>query len=220
MKRTVLSLVVLLLLGSSNVVFAQFVVNGDVETFEGTFPPAGWAVSCYNDYSSTYGCWAKDTNYASGAGFSGNNAQSIYGDYNLDTSLITPSFSTVGFNAVNIEFSGYFYFYSGYGNICDLQYSINGGSTWTTFNTWGTYGSPTEEKIALPAGALGQPNVMLRWKRYTSSYPYYFAVVDNVRLTTPYVAVPTMTAWGMIIFIILSWLGAAYYMRRQSSAKN
>ena len=215
MKRIVLSLVVLLLLGSSNVVYAQFVVNGDVETFEGTFPPAGWSVSCYTAYSSTYGCWAQGTGYGSGAGFSGNAAQSIYGDYLLDTSLITPSFSTVGFDAVDLLFSGYFYFYSGYGNICDLQYSTDGGSSWNTFGTWGTYGSSTEEKIALPAGALGQPNVILRWKRYTSSYPYYYAVVDNVRLQSRTIGVPAMTEWGMIIFIILSGLGAAYYMRRQ-----
>jgi hypothetical protein len=213
MKRIVLSLVVLLLLGSSNVVYAQFVVNGDVETFEGTFPPAGWSVSCS---PGTYGCWAKGTDYASGAFFSGSNAQSIYGDQYLDTSLITPAFSTVGFDAVDLVFSGYFYFYSGYGNICDLQYSTDGGSSWNTFGTWGGYGSSTEEKIALPAGALGQPNVMLRWKRYASSYPYYFAVVDNVRLKSRTIGVPVMTEWGMIIFIILSGLGAAYYMRRQS----
>jgi hypothetical protein len=218
LKRLVLFLVVLLLLANSNVVFAAFGVNLDVETFEGAFPPAGWAVSCNGTNS---GCWAQGNGYATGPGFSGNAAQSIYGDYVLDTSLITPSFSTVGFDAVNLEFSGYFYFYSGYGNICDLQYSTDGGSNWTTFNTWGGYGSMIEESIALPAGALGQPNVMLRWHRYTNSYPYYFAVVDTVRLTapTPVSSVPTMNEWGMIVFMLCAGLGATYYLRRQRRAE-
>ena len=79
-------------------------------------------------------------------------------------------------------FAGYFYFYSGYGNKCDLQYSTNGGGTWTTMKTWDTYGSPADESVALPAGGLGQANVMLRWDRYTTSYPYYYAVVDTVEM--------------------------------------
>jgi hypothetical protein len=34
------------------------------------------------------------------------------------------------------------------------------------------------------------------------------------------VAVPTMTEWGMIIFMAFAGLGAVYYMRRQRSVKN
>jgi hypothetical protein len=216
MKRFVLSLVVLLLFAYSNVVFAAFGVDLDVETFEGTFPPAGWSVSCN---TTGYGCWEQGTGYGSGAGFSGNAAQSIYGDYGLDTILYTPSFSTMGFDAVNLEFSGYFYFYDGYGNKCDLEYSTDGGSTWNNLKTWTGYGSPTEESIALPAGALGQPNVILRWHRYENEYPYYYAVVDNVRLTAP-TTVPTMNEWGMIIFIAIAGFGSVYYLRRQKRANS
>ncbi len=177
MKRFVLAVIVLLFLGTGSAVFAAFGVDGDGENFEGTFPPSGWTVQCN---TTSYGCWEKDSGYIN----TGYNAQSIYGDYLLDTSLITPSFSTVGYgiNTVKLAFAGYFYFYSGYGNKCDLQYSTDGGSTWTTIKTWGDYGSVTEERITLPPGALGQPDVRLRWHRYTSSYPYYYAVVDNVRL--------------------------------------
>jgi len=31
--------------------------------------------------------------------------------------------------------------------------------------------------------------------------------------------VPTMTEWGMIIFVVLAGLGAAYYLRKQKSIK-
>jgi hypothetical protein len=220
MKRLVLFLIALLLLGNSNIVFADFRVNGDTEDFEGTFPPPGWTVTIYNDYGSNYGGWAQGTGYGSGAGFSGNQAQSIYGDYMLDTSLISPDFSTVGFSEVNIEFSGYFYFYSGYGNICDLQYSTDFGSNWNTLKTWGDYGSPALEKINLPAEALGQANVRIRWRRYTSSYPYYYAVIDNVRLTAPTKpeAIPTLSEWGMIILTVFLGTGSAYYLRRRRLA--
>ena len=33
-------------------------------------------------------------------------------------------------------------------------------------------------------------------------------------------AVPTMSEWGMIIFMVLAGLGAVYYMRRQRRAKD
>jgi hypothetical protein len=213
-KKFVTIAVILGLISFGNVYSANFGVNSGTEDFEGTtFPPAGWQVTCS---STGYGCWARGTDYASGAGFSGYNAQSIYGDYLLDTSLITPTFSTEGFTQVNVEFDGYFYFYDGYGNKCDLQYTTDGGSNWVTLKTWGTYGSPTTESIALPAEALGQPNVMLRWHRYASSYPYYYAVVDNVRLTGQLPAqIPTMNGWGMIILSLLMAASALWIVRRR-----
>jgi hypothetical protein len=33
-------------------------------------------------------------------------------------------------------------------------------------------------------------------------------------------AIPTMTEWGMIIFVVLAALGSVYYMRRQKTAKS
>lgn len=224
MKRFVLLLIAVMLFGYSNVVLASFGVNQDIETFEGaTFPPPGWATICGNDPGSPYGCWAQQTasTYVSTAGFSGNAAACIYGDYSLSTKLITPAFSTEGFTEVKIEFSGYFYFYDGYANKCDLQYSTNGGSTWNTLKTWDWYGNPATESINLPADALGKPSVMLQWDRYTPSYPYYYALVDNVKLTAPTAppaSIPTLSEWGMI-FMSLMMAGSAIWIirRRQAS---
>jgi hypothetical protein len=37
--------------------------------------------------------------------------------------------------------------------------------------------------------------------------------------TGPALAVPTMTEWGMIIFIVLAGLGSIIFLRRQQKAK-
>ena len=55
----------------------------------------------------------------------------------------------------------------------------------------------------------------------TSSAGFSF---DDFYVNTPEAptptAVPTMTEWGMIIFMVLAGLGAVYYMRRQRRANN
>lgn len=194
---------------------------GSPETFEGTFPPPGWSRTVSNNYGSTAGEWDRtlSSSYATGAGFSGYAAGSIYGDYILDTTLSTPSFSTVDVRDAKIEFSGYFYFYSGYGNKCDLQYSINGGATWTTLKTWDTYGSPALESIALPAAALGQPSVILRWDRYSASYPYYYALVDNVNMVCKRVGTsspaPATSRWALAVLIVALLQVAVIVLRRR-----
>jgi len=38
---------------------------------------------------------------------------------------------------------------------------------------------------------------------------------SNCKIITPSTVVPTMTEWGMIIFIILAGIGSIYYLRRQ-----
>jgi acetamidase/formamidase len=45
------------------------------------------------------------------------------------------------------------------------------------------------------------------------------AYVDDVLVSTP-TAVPTMSEWGMIMFMVLSGLGAVYYMKRQRRAES
>jgi hypothetical protein len=42
----------------------------------------------------------------------------------------------------------------------------------------------------------------------------------SLHYTGDMTSVPTMTEWGMIIFIFLAGLGAVYYLRRQKTAKS
>ena len=42
--------------------------------------------------------------------------------------------------------------------------------------------------------------------------------LDNFAADLPSVAVPTLTEWGMIVFVALAGLGAVYYLRRQRRA--
>jgi hypothetical protein len=116
---------------------------------------------------------------------------------NLITSLITPSFSTVGYSTVNLSFNYYLFSSSSYDAAAEIDYSTDGGTTWTllynyynttTGNTSWTVGTP-DQTISLPAGALGQPNVKLRWY-YNSTWGFYW-VLDNVVVSVPTSPLPS-----------------------------
>jgi hypothetical protein len=108
------------------------------------------------------------------------------------TVLTSPSFSTVGYTSGSLTYNQHFLAYTGDATVA-VQYSINGGSTWTTLvNQLGTSVTGTTWTAAtpqvtatLPTGALGQSNVMLRWN-YSSTSGAYWAV-DNivVKATAP-----------------------------------
>jgi uncharacterized protein YjdB len=123
-------------------------------------------------------------------------ADAYSSDYTV-TTLTSPSFSTVGYTAITLTSNEYYYYYSG--DIATIDYSTNGGSTWTSLAsrsaTFGsssfTAGSP-QTTINLPAGAIGKPNVKIRWY-YNSDWGYYWAV-DNIKIkgTLP----PFTYAWS------------------------
>ena len=47
-----------------------------------------------------------------------------------------------------------------------------------------------------------------------------FIAIDDFRFEGGNTAIPTMTEWGMIIFMVLAGLGAVYYLRRHKTAKS
>jgi hypothetical protein len=55
---------------------------------------------------------------------------------------------------------------------------------------------------------------------YWNDEPCDFSRWYLVEYDTTATSVPTMTEWGMIIFMILAGLGAVYYMRRQRRAES
>ena len=67
--------------------------------------------------------------------------------------------------------------------------------------------------VAFETFCSGNPNPPIPGEDY--------AYVDNVIVSSqdPPASIPTMTEWGMIIFILLAGLGAVYFIRRQRRAE-
>ena len=116
---------------------------------------------------------------------------------NLITSLVSPAFSTVGYSGATLSFNYYVFSSSYYDAAAEIDYSIDGGTTWTLLynyyntsagSTYWTEGTPTQS-ITLPSGMLGQSNVKLRWY-YNSTWGFYWDV-DNILVTTGSVTVPS-----------------------------
>ena len=102
-----------------------------------------------------------------------------------NTIITSPSFSTIGFTDATLTFNQYYHYYSADTNVT-VDYSIDGGTTWTTMlnqagadagsTSWSSLTPSTT--VAFPTAAIGQPDVMLRWN-YNSTWGWYWAI-DNI----------------------------------------
>lgn len=116
---------------------------------------------------------------------------------NTTTILTSPSFSLVGYNSASVSFNQFYRAYNA-GTDRDfnvaVDYSIDGGLTWTpildqagTVPSNSTIGATSwvsttpNLSVGMPAPALGQPNVQLRW-HYNSTFGWYWGV-DNIAVT-------------------------------------
>ena len=99
-----------------------------------------------------------------------------------DTELVSPSFSTVNFSNATLSF---WHHLTSYFDVASVQYSTNGGTVWTDVqaysSTVGTLGGFVQANIVLPAGALNQANVKIRFK-YLADWGYFWAI-DNVSIS-------------------------------------
>jgi trimeric autotransporter adhesin len=113
-------------------------------------------------------------------------ASSTFGGF-THTRLTSPSFSTLGYGSATLTFNQYLISTAPDVNAL-IEYSINGSSTWTpileqvnAFSGTGSWSATSPEmSIALPAGAIGQSDVRLRWNYQASSF-YWF--LDNIAVT-------------------------------------
>ena len=133
--------------------------------------------------------WGDISIAGDGTNFMGANADLAGSSVTLNTSLLTPTFSTVGYTSASLTYNYYCRSDAAYDFAAEVDYSIDGGTTWnllhdyfntTTGNTSWVAGTP-DQTLALPGAALGQPNVQIRWYYYTN-FGWYWAV-DNVVLT-------------------------------------
>jgi hypothetical protein len=104
------------------------------------------------------------------------------------TALTSPAFNTVGFTTATLTFKNLFRYWSTGDSLVAVQYTVD-GTTWVNMKTYtsdqGTTTNSaqvaTNESIALPAGALNQPTVRIRFN-YVSTWGYVW-IIDNVSLT-------------------------------------
>ncbi len=105
---------------------------------------------------------------------------------------------------LKLNTAGAYQWHTFYGSVGgdDVGYSIavnTGGNVHVTGYSSGTWNGP---------GAVAPLNA------YSGGYDI-FVLKHAVPITAPNVAVPTMSEWGMIIFMLFAGLGAMYYMRRR-----
>jgi PKD repeat protein len=152
------------------------------EDFEGSFPPADWTVvdnlaSCdweRNDYYSR-------TNYLDGVYCACADIDSCGSGTDMDTELITPTFSLDGMTSATLDFLNYFHSYSYYDQIGTVDISTNGGSTWTTLDTYTLADYTDPVSLSLDA-YVGETNCQIRFHFISYDWAYYWEV-DNVVIT-------------------------------------
>jgi len=98
-----------------------------------------------------------------------------------NVSIISPSFSTIGFSSANIDF---FHYYNddGITDFANVSISTN-GTTWTSLQSYisdvASRTNFSKATIAIPAGFLNQSTVFVRFNYVTTGNEKYWAI-DNV----------------------------------------
>ena len=138
---------------------------------------------------STYGTWHSNDN----SQFYLSNSDAPGSGVTVSTILQSPSFSTSGFTSASLSFYHYYNFNS---QSAKVDYSTD-GTTWTNLKTYtadaGSVGAFVQDNVVLPAGALNQASVYIRFK-YDAGWDYFWGI-DNVSITgtasAPFTWTPT-----------------------------
>jgi PKD repeat protein len=93
--------------------------------------------------------------------------------------LISPEIDFSYYETVNITFQHDFVGYVGSSGT--LSYTINGGSSWVTVQTWANTGGTTTFSQDMTSPWAGQPSVRVRWK-YIGTWGYNWAI-DDISIT-------------------------------------
>jgi len=96
------------------------------------------------------------------------------------TELISPTFSSVGFDSITIQFAHFYRHFTG----SSAKVEIFDGSQWTTLQTWtttqGASNNFSNVTIPVPNTFLNNPNLKIRFV-YDASFGYYWAI-DNAKV--------------------------------------
>jgi uncharacterized membrane protein len=152
------------------------------EQFEGSFPPAGWAVI---DIAGTGATWDRNDAWGNdnlaGTGFCADADSDAAGMTAMDTGLITPTFSLAGYTTASLEFDMSLWMYSG----AEYAEVLVSDDSWTTQSQIAYYDTdiPDYSHVVLDLSAfLGAPTVNVMF-HYGNAYFDWFWMVDNVEIT-------------------------------------
>jgi PKD repeat protein len=147
--------------------------------------PAGWA--------TTSSEWFVDPSDVSCGGFvpdctigTGGSKLLASDGFGATEAITYGPFSTVGMGTVTVDWNGV---RSTGAPVVTFSYSTDGGSTWnniaftdvTDDGTWYNLATENGSFISLPAGALGQSSVLLRWE-YTCTTGNLYCAFDDVSI--------------------------------------
>lgn len=160
--------------GANNWTTVNNSTGGTVAAAEFTLQPDGYVYSFTTFHSNDNSQFYISNSDAQGSGSTTN------------TELKSPIFSTIGFSSANLSF----YHYLSLPNSANVDYSLDGGTTWVRIQAYttgvGTSSAFVNAVLPLPAAMLNQPSVMIRFN-YNASWGFYWAI-DNVSITGTQVA--------------------------------
>jgi len=152
------------------------------ESFSNTSIPSCWSQV---DHQSNGEVWLFGviTGYTGLPALTGNYAylcSRCYGTgQSQNADLVTPVLDCSSYNTVTLAFNHYFR--QGGTATATLSYSIDGGTNWTTIQSWTTSTANPAAFSQTIAGVANQAQVKFRWN-YTGTYGYWWAV-DDVSVT-------------------------------------
>ncbi|CAN5863500.1 hypothetical protein BH11BAC7_BH11BAC7_21710 [soil metagenome] len=173
--------------------FGSFVFAGSMsaqtvffsEDFESGFPSA-WTASPASGAWVVPGVSSSSYNPGTHTAYASINDDASQASANANSNLITPVINLSAASTVLLQYDCY-YGHGTYQSIteaADLQYSIDGGATYTTYGTL-PVGAWSVVTVNLTTQLAGQSNVKLKW-HYSDNGGWLFgASIDNVSLFSP-----------------------------------
>ncbi|RRR71573.1 MAG: VWA domain-containing protein [Candidatus Viridilinea halotolerans] len=147
--------------------------------FDNNALPQGWSVLPASGPGWTFNNPGSRTNMTRGSGGFAIADSDHAGRAAMDTELRTPAFSLSG--AANARLSFDHIFQPHGQSTAAIDYSVDGGTTWV--NLWQqTVQSSGKIGLGLPVAALGQANVILRFRYYNANYDWFWQL-DNIQVT-------------------------------------